>query len=139
MTKSILQELALCILQELISYGPGRAQNLDLVLVETKAGGKTVAIAQPPDEFPIDDAFIRDIDEAFFTLHDLTGFSPEKKVASGQGHDAPYSPPDKRGYFTPQKATPKSLERVFEVHVTTPLLDNLSDLIYGTTFPKFSD
>ena len=32
MTKIILQELALCILQELILYGPSRAQNLTLVL-----------------------------------------------------------------------------------------------------------
>ena len=115
MTQPILQELALCILEELISYGPGRAQNLNLVLRGTKAGGKTVVIEQPPDEFPVDEAFVRDIDEAFFTLHDLTGFSPEKKVTSGQGHDAPYSPPDEHGYFTPKKATPKSLDGDFEV------------------------
>ena len=50
MTQPILQELALCILQELISYGPSRAHNLTLVLEETKANGKTVVIAQ--EEFP---------------------------------------------------------------------------------------
>ena len=91
MTKSILQELVLCILQELISYGPTRAQNLKLVLEETKSNGKTVVIEQ--EEFPVDEEFIGDIDEAFFKLSDVTGFSPEKRVASGQGHEAPYAPP----------------------------------------------
>ena len=119
MTKSILQELALCILQELISYGPGRAGNLNLVLGETKTGGRTVVIQQPSEEFPVDEEFVREIDEAFFTLHDLTGFSPERKVAAGQGHEAPCSPPDERGYFTPKKTAPKSLERAFEVSAET--------------------
>ena len=98
MTKTILQELALCVLQELILYGPARAQNLTLVVVETKAGGKTVAIEK--DEFPVSPEFVSDIDEAFFKLSDITGFSPDKQVASGQGHDAPYVLPNPDGFFT---------------------------------------
>ena len=113
MTKTILQELALCILQELISYGPSRAKNLTLVLEETKANGKTVVIEK--DEFPVSPEFISDIDEAFFKLSDITGFSPDKKVASGQGHEAPYVLPDAKGFFTPIKAKRKSLEGDFQV------------------------
>ena len=118
MTKSILQELALCILQELISGGPERAANLNLVVEETKTGGKTVVVEKPQDEFPVDHDFVRDIDEAFFRLTDLSGSSPDKKVVSGQGHHPPYSPPDERGFFTPIKATPKSLGGSFEVNTS---------------------
>ena len=73
MTKSILQELALCILQELISGGSQRAANLNLVVEETKTGGKTVVVEKQPEEFPVDEDFVRDIDEAFFRITDLTG------------------------------------------------------------------
>ena len=115
MAKPILQELALCILQELISYGPSRAQNLTLVLERTKSNGKTVVIEK--DEFPVSPEFISDIDEAFFKLSDITGFSPDKKVASGQGHEAPYVLPDAKGFFTPIKAKRKSLEEDFHVRI----------------------
>ena len=97
MTKSILQELALCLLQEIISGGPERAASLNLVVEETKAGGKTVVVEKQPAEFPVDEDFVRDIDEAFFRITDLSGDSPDVKVASGQGHEVPYSPPDERG------------------------------------------
>ena len=139
MTKVILQELALCILQELIPYGTGRAENLNLVVEQTKAGGKTVVIEQPPEEFPVDEAFVRDIDEAYFTLHDLTGLSPDKKVVSGQGHEAPYSPPDKHGCFTPKKATPKSLEGDFEVSLAASLLDKRKQFNSTTSMHIFSN
>ena len=117
MTKSILQELALCLLQEIISGGPKRAASLNLVVEETKSGGKTVVVEQQPDEFPVDEDFVRDIDEAFFRITDLTGGSPDVKVVSGQGHEAPYSPPDKKGYFTPIKTKPTSLAEKFEVSI----------------------
>lgn len=116
MTKPILQELALCILQELIAGGPERAQSLNLVVEETRAGGKTVVIeTDVGEEFPVDKDFIRDIDETFFRITDLTGNSPDKKVASGQGHAPPYSPPDENGFFTPIKGKPRALEAEFEV------------------------
>ena len=123
MTKTILQELALCVLQELILYGPARAQNLTLVVVETKAGGKTVAIEK--DEFPVSPEFVSDIDEAFFKLSDVTGFSPEKKIASGQGHEAPCAPPDAKGFFvTPIKTKPKSLRGDFQVNLRQKSIHN---------------
>ena len=84
------------------------------MLEETKSRGKTVVIEQ--DEFPVDDNFVGDIDEAFFRISDVTGFSPEKKVASGQGHEAPYVPPG-QGFFTSIKVKPKSLNRDFQVNL----------------------
>ena len=132
MTKKILQELALCITQELISFGPSHAQNLKLVLEETKAGDKTVVIDRSDDEFPIDHEFIRDIDEAFFRLSDASGASPDKKIASGQGHPPPYSPPDAAKFFTPIKANPRSLAGEIEVRESL----NPHDLCYNEV-PKF--
>ena len=99
--------------QELILYGPARAQNLALVIEETKTGGKTVVIEK--DEFPVSPEFVSDIDEAFFKLSDITGFSPDKQVVSGQGHDAPYVLPNPDGFFTPIKAKRKSLGEDFQV------------------------
>ena len=72
MTKTILQELALCICQELISGGSERAQNLNLVVEETRSGGKTVVIQQQSEEFPVDEEFVRDIDETLFRLTTLS-------------------------------------------------------------------
>ena len=115
MAKKILQELGLRVLQEIISGGFERAQSLRLVLDETRSGGKTVVIDNPPVEFPVDEEFVRDIDEVFFCLLDTTGASPDVRLASGQGRSPPYSPPDKDGFFTPRKTNPKSLEADFEV------------------------
>ena len=116
MTKKILQELALRVIQEIILGGSARAQSLQLVVGETRTGGKTVVIDKPDDdEFPVDEDFVRDIDEAFFCIHDTEGNSPDIRLSSGQGRSPPYSPPDKDGNFTPRKGNPKSLSRDIEV------------------------
>ena len=115
MAKKILQKLALCILQEIISGGRPRAETLQLVVEETRTGGKTVVIDNPPPEFPVDEQFIHDIDEAFFCFRDSSDASPDVHLASGQGRSPPYSSPDKDGCFTPKKAQPKSLQRDLEV------------------------
>ena len=133
MTKKILQELALRMLQEIIAGGPTRANNLQLEVEETRSGGKTVVIKETTDEFPVDEDFVRDIDEAFFSIGDSTGFSPQIRLASGQGRVPPYFPPDENGNFTPKKAQPRSLEAEFEVSASPELLivafDNFSNLI----------
>ena len=115
MTKSILLELAFWLIQELISGGPALAVNLNLVTDETKSGGKTVVIGKDYDEFPVDDQFARDIDEALFTLTDLTGNSLDKKVLSRQRIEARYSSPGKDDFFTPNKLNPKDQGRNMEV------------------------
>ena len=115
MTRKILQELALRMLQEIISGGPTRAKSLQLELEETRSGGKTVVIKESTEEFPVDEEFVRDIDEAFFSIGDSSGLSPQIRLASGQGRIPPYFPPDGSGYFTPKKAQPRSLAADFEV------------------------
>ena len=116
MTKKILLELALCVIQEIILGGAARARTLQLVVEETRTGGKTVVIEKPAEEFPVDEEFVRDIDEAFFCIHDLEGKSPDIRLSSGQGRSPSYSPLEEDGSFTPKKGKPKSLSRDLEVH-----------------------
>ena len=118
MTKPILLELALCIIQEIASNGIARARTLQLEVIDSKSGGKTVRVA---DEFgdgdeKFDEDFLGQIDEAIFCFKDKEGKSPDKKFSSGQGHKSPYSPFGEDGAFiTPKKKTPRSLEKDIEV------------------------
>ena len=108
MTKPILLELALCVIQDIALNGPERAQKLQLVMVQSKSEGKTVKIADPFDENPTegyDAEFLEKIDEAFFKLKDVDGKSPDVNLVSGQGHKAPYSPFGKDGSFLRPKAS----------------------------------
>ena len=66
MTKPILLELALCIIQEIVSNGLARLKTLHLEVTISKSGGKTVRVA---DEFSADgekydEDFLGEIDEA---------------------------------------------------------------------------
>ena len=110
MNRAILVELAICIVQDLLQNGPGRADSLVLELVKTSSGGAIVAIADPfvdGVEF-YDDDFLKEIDEidsAEFNLRDKSGLTPTKKITSGQGFAPPFVEPDAAGYFvTPSKA-----------------------------------
>ena len=114
MTKPLLLELAICILQDIIQNGPERTASLKLVISSTASGGKEVTIKENlkeklgDDEFPIDPAFVADIDQAFFSLQDSSGSSPESAFKSGPTHGAAYSPPDASGYFTPLRRSASS-------------------------------
>ena len=121
MKKSILLELALCILQEIGSYGVEHAKILRLKLIKSSVGGKQLVIDKenPDTEFPMSPADASalqelDIDEAIFSLTDSLGQSPEMTVHSAQGRDPPYLPPDEAGYFTPKKSVKKSLSKEFQ-------------------------
>ena len=123
MTKKVLLELALCVVQEILLNGIGRAKTLELELVKTKHGGKTVKIADPfkveRDEF--DEAFLGKIDEAFFCIKDSDGNSPDVNLAAGIGHGAPYSPFGKDGGFIrPKPSVVRSLEASIEVTFPCP-------------------
>ena len=113
--KSLLLELALCILQDVASNGISRLASLSLVVEKTRSGGKNVVIEpqseSPPNECLEEDAFMEEIDEIFFKFGDSTGDSPDVKFAAGTGHAPAYSPPDGKGNFiTPVKrGNPKSL------------------------------
>ena len=93
MRKSILLELALAIVEEIIANGLQRAKTIELVLTGEKTKNKSVSISEEKDvsdEFPVssDEAsFIRDIDEASFHLRDSSGSSPGSKITSGGGAD----------------------------------------------------
>ena len=106
MTKPILLELALRIVQEISLNGVGRAKSLRLELTKSKSGGQIVRIADPfsEDKGRIDEAALKEIDEAYFRLLDSDGLSPEVNFAAGQGHKAPYSPFAKDGSFVRPKA-----------------------------------
>ena len=113
MTRAILVELAICIVQDLIQNGPGRGQSLELQLVKTSSGGAKVVIADPfvDDDGKYDEDFLREIDEidaAEFTLRDKSGSTPDKRINTGQGFAQPFLEPDAEGCFiTPQKAARK--------------------------------
>ena len=117
MGKKIMQELALCILQDLATNGPARAKSLQLEVVKASSGGKTVKITDKfdcPEE--IDQSFLDEIDEAIFKFKDPSGESPDVRISSGQGHMAPYFPPDEEGAFvTPEKRKPHSIQKEIEV------------------------
>ena len=121
MTKPILLELALCIIQEIVLHGPDRAASIELELVKSKSGGKLARIADPfcDKDGNYDEDFLSRIDEAFFTISDKKGLSPDVAVASGQGHKAPYSAFSGDGTFVrPRKSVARSLQKPFEASIT---------------------
>jgi len=122
MTKPILLELALCLIQQIVLNGPEKASSIELELVKTKSGGKIARIADPfcnSDE-KYDANFLSRIDEAFFTIRDKKGLSPDVSIASGQGHKAPYSAFSGDGTFVrPRNSVVRSLEVPFEVNPTS--------------------
>ena len=125
MGKSIMQELAVCILQDLAANGPLRAQSLQLEVVKASSGGKTVKIADAFDDgAEIDQSFLEEIDSAIFKFKDQSGASPDVSFASGQGHAAPYlTPAEDGGFVTPNKSVARSLRK--EIEVCPPLLPSL--------------
>ena len=121
MTKPILLELALCIIQDLALNGPSRANTLELELENSKSDGKVARIADPfvdEGDAGYDKSFLSEIDEAFFKFKDSSGKSPDVSLSSGQGHKAPYSPFGKDGAFVrPGAHASRSLSEAFEVHI----------------------
>ena len=129
MGKTIMQELAICILQDLASNGPSRAESLQLEVVKASSGGKTVQIVdQFDDGSAIDQSFLEEIDSAIFKFKDGSGASPDVSFASGQGHAVPYLPPDDDGEFvTPKK---KKVARVLLKDIEVCFLRILLYVIY---------
>ena len=116
--KKILQELALCILQDLATNGPGRAKTLELEVVKASSGGKVVKIVDHFEDGsgPLDQSFLDEIDEAIFRFKDPARESPDIKISARQGFAAPYLPPNEEGTFvTPTKRKPRSLDEQMAV------------------------
>ena len=124
MTKPILLELALCVIQDLALNGPARAKTLELELENSKSEGKVARIADPfaaEGDAEYDKAFLSEIDEAFFKFKDSSGKSPDVSLSAGQGHKAPYSPFGRDGAFVrPGAHASRILSEAFEVYILMP-------------------
>ena len=120
MTKKILLELALCILEEIASGGIARAKTIVIVLKRTASGGKQIEIQSAPsddEEFPLsndDESIIRDLDEAEFDITDSSGASPARTIRSGKHLAPPFSQKDLDAFSTPKKSSSKSLSTEFD-------------------------
>ena len=117
MGKKILLELALRILQELALGEPTRAETLQIEVVRAASGGKTLVIAEEnagatAADPTVDKDFVKDIDEAFFRLHDTSGSSPDVTFSSRQGRAK--APHEAGNFTTPTKSSARSLEEEFD-------------------------
>ena len=112
-----MQELAVCILQDLTVNGPRRAQSLHLEVVRASSGGKTVKIADPFDDgTEIDQSFLDEIDSVIFKFKYQSVASPDVSFSSDQDHVAPYLPAtDDGGFVTPNRSVTRSLRKEIKV------------------------
>ena len=117
--KQLNLELAVAIVQDLLSNGPERAKRIELKVVKLASNGKKVTIA---DEFasvgdkPLSQDDIPGIDEAIIRLSDKSGDSPSKRIALGASHGPPFRPEEVQdGYFTPNRKARRSLATDLEV------------------------
>ena len=149
MKKQILLELALCLVQDLISADPKRAAALEIRIEQCNTGVKKAVIAtsetseeQLDDEFPLDPTLDwESIDEAVFCLHDRTGTSPDSKFVSGQGKPAPYAQPDENGSFTTPKkpaSVPKAKRVTICPHLNYKLRKFKLHYCKLSPFPKYA-
>ena len=120
--KNLNLELALSIVQDLISNGPSRAKSLELKVVKLAQKGKKVVVKdifQSPAEAPISADDFQQIDEAIYRFSDATGKSTERTVSLGRGHKSPSENPRiEGGYLTPSKQTRESFRKAAErIHV----------------------
>ena len=133
MGKRILLELVLCIIQEIVLNGLGRAETICLEVEKTKYGGKKVKIVDPflGEKGLEEDEMFQQIDEAYFRLVDSDGKSPDVKLAMGKGHKEPYSPfADNGAFVRPKPSAVRSLEDPIEVIQFSLLFLVLWALVY---------
>ena len=117
--KKMLLELALCVLQDIISNGPERALSLRLKVAKTSEGVKTVVIGDDTGKDAEDQSSNSTskgkIANATFQLSDKQGKDPPVSISIDSNSTKPaYQPPDKRGYFTPSRTARKSLNKAFD-------------------------
>ena len=113
--KNLNLELALSIVQDLISNGPARARSLELKVVKLVKKGKKVVVKdifQSPTETPISAEDFQQIDEVIYRFSDATDKSTECTVSLGRGHKSPSENPRiEDGYLTPGKQTWRSFQK----------------------------
>ena len=107
--RTILLELALCVLQDIASRGVSRAKTLRLEVVKTTAGGKTIAVANddnPETGHPATNPTLAE--DATFLFVDNSGRTPDVAFSIGKNHRAPYQQPDKQvRLFLPRESSQK--------------------------------
>ena len=118
-SKKLLLELALRVLQDIITNGVERASSIKLVLVKVITGKNMVTIAPNSSESNAGSTFsVSEVLDASFMLSDRQGLSPDVSFSIGKDRQPAFQPPDDNGYFTPKRAAAtarKSLEMDFEV------------------------
>ena len=111
-------ELALSIVQDLISNGPARAKSLELKVVKLAHKGKKVVVKdafQSPAEAPISADDFQHIDEAIYSFTDASGKSAERTISIGRGHVSPSNNARiEKGFLTPSKSSRASFQKAAE-------------------------
>ena len=119
MSKKLLLELALRVLQDIIQNGVGRAASMKLILTKAVDGKNTVGIAPDGRESEGSSTLsATEVLDASFKLADRQGLSPDVTFSIGKSRQPAYQQPDENGYFTPSRAgrtARKSLAMDFQV------------------------
>ena len=116
-SRKLLLELAIRILQEFIERGAERASSLKLVIAKATDGENTILIAQnqPNGDVCKDPYSAPEVLDATFRLSDKSGLLPDVSFSIGKKRPPAFQRPDKTGYFTPKKGVRKSLNDAFQV------------------------
>ena len=117
-SRKLLLELAIRILQEFITRGVDRAQSLKLVLAKATTGKQPILIAPNDSSSAASKSPFSapEVLDATFHLSDRSGLSPDVSFSIGKKRPPAFHRPDKTGYFTPSKGARKSLTEAFKVH-----------------------
>ena len=120
-SRKLLLELAIRILQEFITRGVERAKSLKLIVSKATSSRQTILIA-PNDSSSVASKSpfsAPEVLDATFRLADKTGLSPEVSFSIGKKRPPAFQRPDETGYFTPSKGARKSLTEAFKVQATS--------------------
>ena len=89
MKKSLLEELALRLLTDILQGGPERLKTIEVLIEKTSAGGKQLVI--PPNDKAANDEFAVSPDEAAILLHEIDGVEGTLRDKSGNSPDVKFS------------------------------------------------
>ena len=117
-SRKLLLELALRILQEFVKRGVQHARSLKLVVAKsTSSDEKTILIAPSDGSSEGNNPYqAPEVLDATFRLSDTSGLSPDVSFSIGKKRPPAFQRPDHAGYFTPsKKGARKSLSKDFKV------------------------
>ena len=123
-SRKLLLELAIRILQEFIQRGVERAKTLKLVIAKATSNEDQTILIAPNDSSDVASKSpfsAPEVLDATFRLSDRSGLSPDVSFSIGKKRPPAFQRPDKTGYFTPFSAARKSLAETFKVTITFAL------------------